>query len=193
MAIDEYIPNVTIPEGQSGIWRVERFTISEEAAQFQSLRMAFKGGGRTARAGIYTRLMRGGTLVMSDTWDEKRDHYWFVRQARGRVLVNGLGIGMVLNALLLKQDIEHVTVVEKSPDVIALVAAHYACPRFTVVEADALEYRPPVGERFGAVWHDIWDDICADNLPEMHRLHRRYGRRADWQGSWARELCERYA
>ena len=191
--MSDLIPAVTVPEGQSGIWRVERFTITLDQAKFESMRMSFRPGGRHCRAGTYTRLMRDSTVVMSDTPDEKRDHYWFVRIAKGRVLVNGLGIGMVLNALLLKPEVEHVTVVEKSEDVIKLVAPHYAGPRVEIVHADALEYRPAPGVRFDSVWHDIWDYICADNLPEMHKLHRRYGRRCEWQGSWARELCERYA
>lgn len=193
MSFDEAIPNVTVPEGVSGAWRIERFTVSEEAAGLANVRMMFKPGGRRCRPGTYTRLTRDGYLVMSDTPDEKRDHYWFVRQATGRVLINGLGLGMVLGAVLRKPDVEHVTVVEQSPDVIALVAPHYASGRVTVVCADALTWQPPKGERYGAVWHDIWDDICEDNLPDMKRLHRRYGRRTRWQGSWARELCERYA
>ena len=64
--------------------------------------------------------------------------------------------------------------------------------RVNIICADAFEWRPPKGVRYNAVWHDIWDDICTDNLPEMTRLHRKYGRRADWQGSWCRELCKRY-
>jgi len=187
------IPNVSVPEGQSGIWRIEHFTVTEEQARIDQMRSAFRPGARGVLAGNYTRLMRGGTVVMSDTQAEKRDHLWFVRQAQGHVLINALGIGMVLGAVLLKPEVTAVTVVEQSADVIALVGPSYRDQRVTIVHADAFTYQPPVGIRYGAVWHDIWDDICADNLPEMHKLHRRYGRRADWQGSWGRGLCERYA
>jgi len=85
-----------------------------------------------------------------------------------------------------------VTVVEKSKDVISLVAKHYLGDhRVTIVNADAYLYKPPKGVKYDAVWHDIWDNICGDNLPEMTRLHRKYGKRADWQGSWCRSLCRR--
>lgn len=60
-----------------------------------------------------------------------------------------------------------------------------------IINADAFAYKPPKSKRYGAVWHDIWANICADNLPEMHKLHRKYGRIADWQGSWCRWQCER--
>lgn len=189
------IPQVTIPEGQSGDWRVERFIISEADARFANIRASMKRGARYVQAGSYTRLMRGSTVVMSDTPAEMRDHTYAVRAAKNTVLINGLGIGMVLNACLIKPEVERVLVVEKSADVIALVAPHYRSlfgDRFEVVEADALSYTPPKKQRFGAVWHDIWDYICADNLPQMTTLHRRYGKRTDWQGSWCRELCQMY-
>lgn len=37
-----------------------------------------------------------------------------------------------------------------------------------------------------AVWHDVWDELCTDNLPQMHRLHRR----SDWRGSRSRSFLE---
>lgn len=188
------IPKVTVPEGRAGAWRVERFTVTKEQADLDCIRSMFSGGGmrrgRSVPEGDYTRLMRGGEVIMSDTPAEMRDHYDAVLAAHGSVLINGLGLGMVARAVLLKADVSDVTVVEQSADVIALVAPHVVDPRLTIIHADALEFRPPTGKRFGMVWHDIWDDITSDNLPEMITLHRRYGRRADWQGSWARELCE---
>jgi hypothetical protein len=67
--------------------------------------------------------------------------------------------------------------------------------RFTVseTEAKATQLRAMMkGERYGMVWHDIWDSFCGDNLPEMTRLKRKYGRRADWQGCWGEWQCRRH-
>lgn len=190
--INDIIPSVSVPEGSSGSWRVQRFTVSEDDAKLHNMRAAFRPGGANdiIEPGAYTRLMRGATVVMSDTPMEKRDHVPFVHAARGHVLIHGLGLGMALAAILEKPEVERVTVIEKSPDVISLVAPSYDDPRVEIVEGDAFTWRPPRGVRFGAVWHDIWDDKCADNLGEMKRLHRRYGRRADWQGSWGRAFIE---
>lgn len=193
MSLDDLIPNVSVPEGTCGVWRVEKTTITEEEARFANLRNSFRPGARTCRPGTITKLMRGGTLVMSDTWDEKRDHSYFVHAAKGSVLIHGLGLGMVLGAVLAKPDVTEVTVVEIAPEVIELVSHVYQDPRVTIINADCRMWKPPVGKRYDAVWHDIWDDICADNLDEMKSLHRRFGRRSAWQGSWARGLCERYA
>jgi len=187
---------VDVPEGQSGDWRIEKFTVDPQGESFHNLRDSLKGGGRGIVAGEYTKLMRGNTLVMSDTPAEIADHSYFVRsRAKGHVLINGLGIGWVIEALLQKPEVKTITVIEKSPDVIKLVAKHYEdkCPKdkkLWILQGDALDYKAPRGKKYDAVWHDIWDHICADNLEDMHKLHRKYGRRSVWQGSWCRYRCE---
>jgi hypothetical protein len=183
---------VEVPEGASGMWRVERFEVSETDAAFSRIRAAATGRERAVPAGVYTRLMRGPVLVMSDTPAEIRDHLEAIRRASGRVLIHGLGLGMVLKAVLAKPEVTRVDVVEKSEDVIRLVVPTYEVdPRLHIHHGDAFTFRFPPTERFDVVWHDVWDSICADNLPEMATLHRRYGRRTHWQGSWAKELCAR--
>jgi spermidine synthase len=128
---------------------------------------------------------------MSDTDAELRDLSAIAYSATGHVLLNGLGLGVVLQACLAKSEVTKVTVIEVDADVIELVARHYEDPRVKIIHADALTYRPPKGTRYGAVWHDIWDGSCSDNLEQMKLLHRRYGRLTDWQGSWGRHLIRR--
>lgn len=175
---------VCIPEASKGEWRIEHFKVDRE-----DLHSMLRGRGVTF--GSYTRAMRGSVLVMSDTPAEMRDHGYAVYKATGSCLINGLGIGMVLKNILMKPDVTDVTVVELSQDLIDIVAPHYNDPRITFVCASAFDYKPPKGKRYQMVWHDIWDYICADNLPEMTRLHRKYGRKADWQGSWCKCECQR--
>ena len=178
---------VDVPEGKSGDWRIERFEVSKQDADFENLRAAIGGSSRPIRPGTYTRLMRGGSLVMSDTPMEMYDHAEAVRRARGRVLVGGLGLGMVVQAMLDMPDVEHVTVVELSDDVITLAGAHYLSRypgRLNIVHDNMLTWRPAKTARYGAAWFDIWDGICSDNLPAMQTLRRRYARRAAWLGCW---------
>ena len=185
---------ITVPEGVSGDWKVSRFSVDKEAASGYNIGLLFSGSGRRAIApGTYTRLSRKGTVVMSNTPAEIRDHFAPVEMASGNVLIAGLGLGVVLQACLEKPGVSHATVIEKSPDVIALVAEHYReryKERLTIVEADIFEWKPPKDARYGMAWFDIWDDINADNLPEMARLHRRFTRRSDWYGSWSQRLCQ---
>ncbi len=182
-----------IPEGQSGNVKVGKFEVSERDASFGQIR-AFRDG-RGVPAGSYTRLMINGVLVMSDTLDERRDHSVMIDQAQDQCLINGLGLGCVLRCCLENRwagvpCVNHITVVEKNEDVIKLVAPSFQSvygDRVEIIHDDALTYRPPKGVRYDAVWHDIWTDISTDNLPTMQTLHRRYGSRCDWQGSWKRE------
>lgn len=185
------IPKVDVPEGKSGPWSVERFIVTPNSRSH----FGFAMKSRPIAPGEYTQLIHDSRgCVMSDTPAEMIDHYDFVQRAQGNVLINGLGIGMALNAILKSKreasPIEMVTVVEIDHDVINLVGPHYAGdPRVEIVHCSAFDYRPPKNTRYNAVWHDIWDSICSDNLSEMATLHRKYGKRTDWQGSWCHEEC----
>ena len=188
---------VSVPVGVSGRAKVERFTVPESS--LENLRIAMSGR-LPCPPGEWTRIMEGGTLWMSDTPAEVVDHRGAMREiARrgGRVAINGLGIGVVLQAALKSLAVDEVDVVERSADVIALVGPHYAAmaedegKRLTIHEADALTMRWPRGTHFSAVWHDIWPNITSDNLPTMGTLHRKYARITDWQDSWCRYECKR--
>ncbi len=181
--LDKIIPPITLPEGENSDWVIKRVEIKPDPIQ----EMRARQGGRNYVPGIYTNLMRDGTLVMNDSPDEREDHISFVRAATGSVLISGLGLGMCLAAVLRKAEVTDVTVLELSQDLIDLVAHHYQDPRIEIICADALEWKPPKGKKYGAVWHDIWDDMCTDNLPGMGALNRRYARKADWKGCWGQE------
>lgn len=176
-------------------WRIEEFTVSEEQAKLGAMRAAFSfsGRGRYTAAGTYRRLMRNGNVIMSDTPDEIADLYEFRRHATGKVLINGLGLGIAAKMALAKPEVWHVTIIEIDQEVIDLVAPtlNEDHNRLQIHCEDAYKWKPGRGERWGTIWHDIWDDICADNLGGMKRLHRKYGRHCDWQGSWCRAQCER--
>jgi len=177
-----------LKDGVSGIWSVSTFEVPQNDL---SQRISMLKYGRGVPAGVYKQLKRRGTVVMSNTPDEIRDYSLFTHLAKGSILINGLGIGCVVKVLLDKPEVSKITVIEKSEDVIKLVAPYFTDKRLSIIHADAFEYVPPKGERFNFVWHDIWDYICADNLPEMSKLHRKYGRKTDWQDSWAKSQCIR--
>jgi hypothetical protein len=178
-----------LPDGISGNWSITTFEVTEEDL---SQKISMFKTGRWVPPGIYKRLKRDGFVVMSNTPDEIRDFTHFTREAYGSILINGLGLGCVVKVLLEKPEVTKITVIEKSEDVIKLVSPHFKDSRLTIIHADAFEYVPPKGERYDFAWHDIWDSICADNLKEMTKLHRKYGHRVNqWQDSWAKYLCQK--
>lgn len=186
---------VSVPEGSAGAWRIERFVITPESARYENMLAAVRHESARYEPGTYTRLLCGRTLIMSDTPDEIKEHLSAIRHARGVCLINGLGLGVVLNGMACKPEVELVIAVEISPEVIELVAPHYRArfgPKIKIVQADAFTYRIPRSLHFGAVWHDIWIDRTTDNYAAMDRLERRYSERADWQGSWGRRITRRF-
>lgn len=111
--------------------------------------------------GKYIRLRHGIEVVMSDTDMEKRTNAIFVANAHGNVLIGGLGIGMILLAIQDKTDIEKITVVEKSAEVIELVKDQLPLnSKVEIVHADVWEYVPPC--KFNTIYMDIWNFINTD-------------------------------
>jgi len=181
---------VSVPPGRSGDWYIEKFSVNKDQARLFNLRC--RNPFERIKPGDYTRLRYGQEVVMSDTPMEVYSNRWIIHKSFGNVLLNGLGLGMVLQSLLRCEDIKYVAIIEISKDVIKLVEPHYkkmfGDDRFTVIHANALEYKFPKNTpKFDFIWHDIWTYICGDNYEEMKKLHRKYGRFAWCQKSWKRE------
>ena len=188
-----------VPAGSSGAWAVEKIVIParEYDPEADARPDCFK-----FRPGTYTCLRRGPTHFMTDFYDE-----WWTQRAGiaealargGEVLVTGLGLGLVAEAILRPAEsrVSRVTIVEFSPDVIRLVAPHLLARhpgQVEIIEADAFEWEPPRGRRFSVGWHDIWPDpYTPENAGEMERLEERYRPWCDWQGFWPRAYREALA
>lgn len=190
---------VNIPEDRVGRYAVKRFTIKDGPARTAG-EIRLMMSGRAIPPGTYTKLVVGDDpdrelVWMSDTPAEKRDHVEAVRAIEAleakRVLINGLGLGMVLAAALSFDHVEHVDVVEINPDVIKLVGPHYtADKRVTIHQADAFVQAKswPTGTTWDVGWSDIWRDISTDDLAGHAKLNRSYGRRCSWHGCWVHDL-----
>lgn len=168
--------------------RIVEFNVSDSEAMLNNIRSS---GPMRIVPGTYKKLVIANEVVMSNTRMEIITNREFVLSAHGNVLINGLGLGMVVEQLLKKDRVEHITIIEKDQTVIDLVAPVFKNEeRVTIIKACAFEYQPPKGVIYDFVWHDIWTYIHPNNLVEMTRLHRKYGKRSHWQGSWAKHLCQ---
>lgn len=184
----------TVPDGKLGDWSITTFTLYAADVMMGNLRAIRDGNPElVCPPGTYRRLHhRTRGVVMSNTPMEVHTALEAYHGAVGRVLINGLGLGMVLEGVLAKSGVTYVRVVELDADVIALVAPHFAGDsRVEIIHADAYEYKPAKGEVFDFVWHDIWDTIDSDNLPLMNKLTRKYSRRTIRQGVWSRDMARR--
>ena len=183
---------INVPDGKSGEWEVSTFVVSNDNAKLFNLREMIHGSHRTIYPGTYKKLTRNNYIIMSNTPAEINDLLAFINLSHGSILINGLGLGVALSAILEKDIVSDVTVIEKSKDVISLVAPTYLQDkRVKIINEDAFEFKPPKGKRYDFVWHNIWSDICGDNLPEITKLHRKYAKRTSWQDSWCKWDCKR--
>ncbi len=136
---------------------------------------------------------------MTDLYDEWWTQRTGIEEALkrgGEILVTGLGLGLVAEAILrsASDKVARITIVEKSPDVINLVGPYLNSrypDKIHVVEGDAFHWEPEPGRQFSVGWHDIWPDpYTAANDGEMRQLEAHHGRWCDWQGFWPRCYLE---
>lgn len=182
-----------IPEVQLNNWRVEHFEVSKQDAKIFNVRQSFCfGGGRFIESGKYMKLVRDeNNIVMSDTPTEVREFSYFVCMAEGYILISGLGLGLLVHKLLQKKTVKMITVIEKEADVIDLVLPHIKNKRLTVLCGDVFDWKIGKNIMYDYIWHDIWDTISEENLPEISKLKRKFGRHhREYQGCWCEEECK---
>lgn len=110
------------------------------------------------------------TPIDIDTCDEAID------RARGRVITFGLGLGYYAYMVSNKKDVESVTVVDKSDEVIRIFKKHIL-PQFpnaskvNIVSADAFEYAEKImpSKEYDYAFVDTWRD-ASDGAPMYLRM-----------------------
>jgi hypothetical protein len=191
-----FTPMAAIHEpGRAGDWVLEHYEIDEASARFWA--SARPREYSHLQAGIYAKLKRGETIVMTDTPFERLSNYEAVHQAQGRVLIGGLGLGMVLLPILRKPTVERVYVLEQDPAVIELVAPglQRAVPQDYEEKLQLLcgdvkvsgSASVVAGLVFDTIYLDIWDEISGDNWPEykaLKLLWRKSLAVGGWLGCW---------
>jgi len=182
-----------VESGESGLWSIDKLPISNPEGLTTD---GPKGEEIHLPEGVYTNLWRWttatlhhgrGELVMHDFPKELRKHLQFMLSAHGRVLITGLGLGCVARGCLANPAVKHVVVVEKSPDVMRLVARYMPRKGLTIVFADALRWCAHNTRRFDCAWHDLWSDE-SEGEPHLQLLHaeliRKMMGKASFQGAW---------
>jgi hypothetical protein len=189
-----------LPEGEAQGVQLKHVVVGKQDAEITHLRAIVTGADTAVPQGTYAQLFISGQgLVMSDTAMEHRSNREFLWHARGRVLIAGLGLGMIVLPASQIPRVESITVVEKYGGVIELVEPPLRKAMggregiLQVVHADIFTWKPPKGATWDVIYFDIWPTICTDNIPWIVRLHRRFARRkapGGWMGSWNYEYLK---
>lgn len=159
-----------IPEGESGEFTVQHYSIS-------GCKLAHKG--RT---------------LMTDSERERESNKEVVGEARGDVLIAGLGLGMILCAILSKPEVNKVSVVEVSKDVCNLVLPHLykhlgkLANKLSVIEEDIYQFIPK--GQYDVIYLDVWGDYSFNTYKQAEFLRSRFApylKDGGWMGSWMYE------
>jgi hypothetical protein len=186
-----------IPEAESGLWKISKFSLAKPFETKDG-----SGNVHLIPPGRYTSLTRWtdatihlgmGELVMHDFPYELKKHLIFARRAHGRVLITGLGLGCIARAVRINPNVESVTVIEMSGDVLAMVAPHMP-PGFEIIQADAVDWTEKTDRRFDCAWHDLWAEDGDDHLQLQHMKMITNLKDVPMQGAWElprmyRRLC----
>ena len=181
---------------EKGVARITKFEFDAKKDVFYNLRASRDMDGIFYMfTGNYVRLHVNNQLMMSDTAMERKTNRYFVQNATGRVLIAGLGVGLIIQAIIDKESVTEVVVIEKYQDVIDLVEPIYKHPKLKVICADIFEYDIPKEEKFDTIYFDIWADISIDNLEQMKVLHAKYrkNKRSNdtWVDSWMKDRLKK--
>lgn len=162
----------TLPETKCGEWAIVR--------------------RRCGNLGEVTVLTHHGS-VMADTEQELEWHMPFIREARGRVLIGGLGLGLVTKAVLNKPEVMYATVVEKSAEVIEMVAPSLTVAygsRYRGEQGDIFDWEPLRGQAWDCAWFDIWNHRNLVTDEEVTRLFQKYRRYVSgYMSCWIYGVC----
>ena len=183
-AEDPYYKNIRIPNARFGRWEL-KYEHYKAYEAFVCDEMILKPDFREIqRIGFfdsdfsYPAVMEDGHEWMAIKPNETATITFAVNAAHGRVATFGLGMGYYPYLAHLKPDVESITIIERSADVIELFKTHIL-PQFDhpekvrIVQADAFEYaaKQMPAERFDYAFADTWRDV-SDGLPMYLRMKK---------------------
>ena len=185
---DAYFSHVKIPEIKRGKWELK----TEELAPFETFvcndfvitpdRRMIPQIGFFRERYPFPAVLENGREWMTLLPNEMVTTYPAIESAHGRVLTFGLGLGYFTYHACQKENVERVTVVDISPDVIELFRTHIL-PQFPnrdkveLICADAFDFADHnMGGNFDFVFADIWHDAGDGcelylRMKEYERLH----------------------
>lgn len=172
-----------------GAFSIETLNITQREAEIQNLRCIINNRPeQMLEAGQFKILKENGEIWMSNTLMEVITHQKAIKQAKGNVLVAGLGLGMFLTAIKDKKEINKIIVIEKSKEIIKLIGKYYQNKKIEIINSDIFQYQTK--EKFDFIWFDIWPDICNDNLQEMEFLKNKFSKNSNDILCWSEEFLK---
>ena len=168
---DPYYDQITLPSGASGDWSFESRVCKPYEAFVYDDPEILADGRVLPRIGFfdteyaYPAVLENGREWMTLMPNETNTTKPAIDAAQGKVLTFGLGLGYFTFMAAIKSEVESVTVVERSRDVIELFE-QFILPQFPdpakikIVQCDAFEFaeKQMQAGAYDSVFVDIWHD-----------------------------------
>jgi hypothetical protein len=103
------------------------------------------------------KLKKDNDLLMSDSPQEMFLQYKAYKNAKGRVLTSGLGIGLFPSMVAKKKEVTEIVVIEIDNDVIKLLKAspHLKNRKIKIIQGDIWKFLKTTKEKFDYIYIDI--------------------------------------
>ena len=165
---------VRVKHAESPKYLIEEFSVTEaDSFYFNQRCQAQNLSAQCIRPGIYVHLLdkQKDEVVMSNIPAEIYDHTEICQKSYGRVLICGLGLGMILHQLCRNDHISEVVVVEKESEIIDMIAPAFPEGKVTILQGDAfLPDECGITGQFDTMFFDIWNNITSQTYSEMQTL-----------------------
>jgi spermidine synthase len=116
----------------------------------------------------------------------------FIDNAKGDVIIFGLGIGLILHPLLQDDDIKSITIVEVDKDLIdetfPIILDFDTKSKLSIINCDAFQYQDD--KKYDTIYFDIWPLINEEAFKEMKVLSEKFSKNLNdggWMDSWCSE------
>lgn len=192
---------------QSGEWTLDIVKLTEAQVRRAHMHAMYDREGfayldRFLKADYpYVVLKKGRTVWMSNTPLETFTNQEFLHQAKGKVFIAGLGIGLLITPLLEDPEVTSIDVVEIEPEVIEVwnkASADLDTSKLTIHQGNAFKPGEFLGDvKFNSLYFDIWSTVCSDNYPETKELYKLYRKHIDYKTQkpvvdfWVRSYIKR--
>lgn len=165
-----------LPEMKIGEYRVAHKTYQPEF-RFD---MLGRGGYVRFDSKIVLRMLfHKDMLWMSDSPSEIEDMERLAERVNGKVLVAGLGMGLLTEILARNPEVHAADVIEISPEIVEMVSP-FLSGKVSVAVADFREWLEQADGDYDAVILDIWSELNLDDLNDRFDLwlacKRRFGK-----------------
>lgn len=165
----DYVNQVEIPEGKVNDYEIVHMTKPAGTVLDTGTSRTSIVGGQPSEPVVFEDetkwhvLKYDGGTWMTDLPIEQKQHRECLQNMYGHVLVGGLGLGLAVNWLAAMDEVDEITVIEKSPEVIKLVSKHIKNPDnkpIHFVKADLLKWLERAHKKedkwFNSAFYDIW-------------------------------------